>query len=223
MATETPPVVIPPVVTPPVTPPVVPPVVAPPDHAAQAAADAAAAAAAQKPPVVTPPVVPPAEVKFELALPKDAVIEAAAIERTTAFAKAAGLSPEVAQKTLDHANAEVAADRVQQKAAHAEAFKTLATKQWVEDVKADHVYGGEKYLTTVEEVKRAADRFLTNEERAVLNQTGWGNHPLLVKMFARIGQAMKDDKLVMGGGAGGTESQSAAQVLYGKTMNDLSK
>jgi len=187
---------------------VVPPVVTPPDSAAQAAADAVAAAAAQTPPVVTPPVVPPAEVKYELALPKDAVIEAAAIERTTAFAKATGLTPEAAQHALNHANAEVAADRVQQKAANVEAFKALATKTWVDEVKADATYGGEKYLVTVEEVKRAADRFLTAEERVVLNQTGWGNHPMLVKMFARIGQAMANDKFIQGTGGAGERDNS---------------
>ncbi len=131
-----------------------------------------------------------------LTLPKDAVIDAAAIERTTAFAKATGLSPEAAQHALNHANAEVSADRAAQQEANIEAFKTLATKTWVEEVQADPTYGGEKYLTTVAEVKRAADKFLTDEERVILNQ------------------ALANDKLVLGGPGGGPIKKSDAQVIY---------
>lgn len=215
---ETPPVV-PPVVppatpnasAPPVPPPAAPPA-PPPDPAAQAAADAAAAAAAVTPP--TPPVPPAGTPALTLTLPKDAVIDAAAIERTTAFAKATGLTPEAAQHALNHANAEVSADRAAQKTANEQAFKTLATKTWVEEVQADATYGGEKYLTTVADVKKAADRFLTPEERVILNQTGWGNHPMLVKMFARIGQALANDKLVVGGAGSGSTPKTNAQVLY---------
>ena len=190
------------------------------DQAAnQAAADAAAAAAAiPTPPVVVPPVepvTPVVDVQYTLALPKDAVIEASAVERATAFAKAEKLSPEAAQKALDFVNTEVAADRAKQETANQDAFKTLARETWVADLKADTTFGGEKYLTTREEIKRAADRFLTPAERETLNVTGWGNHPMLCRMFARIGQALANDKLVMGGGAGSAGSgKSDAQALY---------
>jgi len=220
--TETPPMTSP---ASPAAAPVVPPVPAvSPSATDQAAANAAALAAASAPPPAAPsppPAAPPAPVEYTLALPTGAVLEASAIERTTAFAKATGLSPAAAQHALNHANAEVAADRAQQKAAQAEAFKTMATKTWVEEIRADATFGGEKYLTTVEEVKRAADRFLTDADRVVLNQTGWGNHPLLVKMFARIGQAMKNDTFVQGGASGGGVKPDAATLLYGDTKKPV--
>jgi len=155
-----------------------------------------------------------AEVAYTLALPKDAQIEAGAVERLTSFAKEHKLAPDVAQKALDLADAEVKADRVKQNEAASESFKALASKQWVEDVKADKEFGGEKYLVTVEEVKRAADRFLTDEDRETLNKTGWGNHPMLVKMFARIGRSMGNDKLVNGNSGGNGVPKSDAQALY---------
>lgn len=187
--------VVPAAVTP--SPSVTPPAESP-APANQAAADAAAAAAAKP----STPATPPAEVAYTLALPKDAQIEAGAVERLTSFAKEHKLAPEIAQKALDLADAEVKADRVKQNESAAESFKTMATKQWVEDVKADAEFGGEKYLVTVEEVKRAADKFLTDADREVLNTTGWGNHPMLVKMFARIGRSMANDKLVNSGASG---------------------
>lgn len=181
----------------------------------QAAADAVAAqAAASNAPTAVVPVVPPAEVAYALALPKDAQIEASAIERVTTFAKDHKLAPDVAQKALDLADAEVKADRNKQNVLATESFKTMATKQWVEDVKADTEFGGDKYLVTVEEVKRAADRFLTDADREVLNTTGWGNHPMLVKMFARIGRAISNDKLVNGNSGGAPSPKTDAQALY---------
>ena len=190
------------------------PAVTPP--AVDAAANAVAQAAAAAPPAVA---TPPAAVEYALTLPKDSVLDASALERTTAFAKAAGLAPVVAQKALDYAQAEVAADRTRQETAQQEAFKTLTTKTWVDEVKADPMYGGEKYLVTVEEVKRAADKFLTPEDREALNTSGWGNHPMLVKMFARIGKAMANDSMVTGGSGGTGTRKSDADVLYGTPPN----
>lgn len=179
----------------------------------QAAADAAAAAAAKAVVKESTPAIP-AEVAYTLALPKDAQIEASAVERLTSFAKEHKLAPEVAQKALDLADAEVKADRAKQSEVALESFKTMATTQWVEDVKADKEFGGEQYLVTVEEVKRAADRFLTPEDRETLNVTGWGNHPMLVKMFARIGRAISNDKLVNGNSGGTGTPKTDGQVMY---------
>lgn len=158
---------------------------------------------------------PPAEVVYALTLPKDAAIEADAVERLTAFAKANSLSPETAQKALEHANAEVAADRAKQTEANTQAFQTLARETWVNELKADKEFGGEKFDATVIESKRAADRFITAEEKKILDETGWGNHPLLVRIMARVGRGMGNDTLVTGGGMGGGSHKSTAELLYG--------
>lgn len=176
------------------------------------AADTAAAAAAQ--PIVTPPVTPPAEPVYALALPKDAVIEAGALERLTTFAKAEKLSPEVAQKALELANAEVAADRTRQSEANAEAFKTMAFETWMTELKADKEFGGEKFDATVLESSRAVAKFITPEEKQILNDTGWGNHPMLVRFFARVGRTMAPDTLVNGNAGGVTQPKTDAQVIY---------
>lgn len=170
----------------------------------QRAADAAAAQAGTTTGTQTP-------IEYTLALPKDAVIEASAVERATAFAKAEKLTPDAAQKALDFVNTEVAADRVRQETASQVAFKVLARETWVAELKADPTFGGEQYLTTVEDVTRASARFLTAEERELLNVTGWGNHPMLCKMFARIGQALANDKLLMGGGSGSGERDNSME------------
>ncbi len=204
------------------TEPVVTPTPTVPDAAVQAAADkAAAAAASQDGAVKTAEQIaaeaaakPPAEQTYTLALPKDAVLDASAVEKVTTFAKAHTLSPAAAQTALDIANAEVAADRTRQEQVHASAFQKLATETWPSEIKADKEFGGANYDATVEAVKRAADQFFTPAEKQILNSTGWGNHPMLVRAFARIGRAMAEDKIVTGGAGGGGAKKTDAQVIY---------
>ena len=194
----------------------------PPDPAAQAAANNAAASAAAPPPDPKAGTPAPAPndgnkaVEYKLELPKGASLEASAIERTLAFAKATGLSPESAQHALNHADAEVKADRVKQQEANAETFRKLAFESWPAEIKADKELGGDNYFKTVENCERAAKRFFTEAERETLKKTGWGNHPLMVRFSNRIGAAMADDKFV-GGGGGGVENARAADLLYGGT------
>jgi len=209
---------------------VVPPVIVP--AAEQAAADSAAAAAATLAATQTKndgavktaeQIAAEAALKvdpvYTLALPKDAVIEASAVERLTAFAKANTLSPETAQKALDLANAEVAADRTRQQEANVETFQTMARETWPNEIKADKEFGGDKFDATIAESKRAAEVAWTPEERKILNETGWGNHPLLVKGMARVGRRMADDKLVTGGAGGGATPKSDAAVMYPNMAN----
>ena len=180
-----------------------------------AAAAASASAAVKTAEQIAADAAAKTPIEYQLALPKDAVIEAQAVERMTAFAKAHNLSPDAAQKALDHANAEVVADRAAQAARNAEAFNTLARETWVNEIKADKEFGGDKFDATVLESKRAADKFITAEEKQILNETGWGNHPMLVRFFARVGRMMGEDGLITGNGNAAPEPMRAADRLYG--------
>ncbi len=183
-----------------------------PSAAEQAAVEAAAKAVAP----VVPPVAPQ---PYTLALPKDAVIDASALERVTAFAKAGNLPPIVAQQALDLANAEVVADRARQSESQQASFKKLAFEQWPAEFAKHPTYGGDKYPTTVANIKRLADLVIAPYPARVeaLNTTGWGNHPLLNEIFADIGARMANDGFVSGGGSGTVVKKSDADVLYGSS------
>lgn len=56
------------------------------------------------------------------------------------------------------------------------------------------------------------DKFGSPELKQYLNETGLGNHPELVRIFANIGKAMSEDGLVTGNSGG---VKSAADVLFG--------
>jgi len=150
--------------------------------------------------------------KYELKLGDGALLKPDAIERTAAIARELGLSQEGAQKALDYAAAEVKAYHEALIAEH-----RRMGEEWKQQIATDPEIAGEKgdqLATNVELARRAARHWGGEELLKALDETGYGNHPLLVRMFMRIGKAMADDKLVTGN-RGGTEPRDPAQVLYG--------
>jgi hypothetical protein len=155
---------------------------------------------------------PQPDIQYTLALPQDAVLESSAIERMTAFAKANHLSPDVAQQALNHANAEVVADRDQQ----TDAWRTLTRETWVNEVKRDPEIGGEKYTGAVTGTKRFLAEFGDEEIRQFLDDTGFGNNKFVIRLLSRAMARMETEKRRSGSGEGG-ERKSDAEVLYGNT------
>ena len=149
--------------------------------------------------------------KFELKLPQGSLLDAGAIERTVAFAKEQGLPSKVAQALLDRESKLLAVHAEGQQ----KTYKELTTK-WVEDIKADKEIGGEDFGKHAELAKRVVDRFGSDDLRKGLNDTGFGNHPELVRMLVKIGKSMSEDQLVLPGKTAAT-GKDMADVFYGST------
>lgn len=128
------------------------------------------------------------------------------VEKT---AKELGLSNEAAQKLLERDAAQAKGFQDSAKAQLAE----LSTK-WVDAIKADKEIGGESFKGSVEAAHRALEKFGSDALRQALNETGLGNHPELVRTFARIGKAMSEDKF-HSGEQGKQKPRDAATLLYG--------
>lgn len=158
--------------------------------AADSASPSAGAPNAQ-PPAAQPPKVPE---KYDLKLPDGSLLEASHIERISSFAKEKGLSNEMAQSLLEREHGAVSS--------YAEAQKQNYNKtvdSWAKLVEADSEIGGEGYKKNVELASRVIKRFGSESLVKALNETGYGNHPELVRAFTRIGKAMTEDQLVMPG------------------------
>jgi hypothetical protein len=180
------------------------------DPVAQPGSQAAPPAATpEKPPEVKPSVVPE---KYDLKLPEGAQIKPDQLEKIASFAKEQGFSQEQAQKYLERENA-VLSDFVK---SQEDGLKTQ-TQAWVESVKGDKELGGEKFKENMEVSLRAVQKFCSPDFVKLLNDTGLGNHPELVRAFYRIGSAMKEDSLVIPGAQGASAGKSAAELLYGGT------
>jgi hypothetical protein len=89
------------------------------------------------------------------------------------------------------------------------------TRGWADTAKADQEIGGDKWHANVEVAQRALNTFGTPELKEALNQYGLGNHPELIRLMVRMGNAMREDTIVLPGSQAGGARKSTAEILYG--------
>jgi hypothetical protein len=145
--------------------------------------------------------------KYTLTLPADSPFAEDDLVGFASEAKALGLTQDEAQKLVDTRVSHVA----------------NAAKTYLDELKADPELGGAKFQATVDLAVKGRDILFPpgTEEAAMINdwfeRTGLGNHKLLVRAFARLGQRMAEDTTTQPGGASGTgkKERTVAEVLYG--------
>lgn len=126
---------------------------------------------------------------YELQMPEGIELDKASAEEFTTIAKELKLDQAAAQKLAD-----IAAKQAQRQVeAH-----TKLVESWVESVKADKDIGGDKLEENLGIARKALDTFGTPELRDVLNASGLGNHPEVIKAFVKAGKAISEDKFVAG-------------------------
>lgn len=165
-----------------------------------------------EPAVEKPPEKPAVPEKYELKLKEGSLLDAKVVEHVEARAKALGLSAEQAQALLEEKEQTVSSIVQSQK-------DTLAanTAKWIEDVKNDKELGGEGVNENLETAKRFVAKFGSDAFKKELEITGYGNHPELIRIFARAGKALKDDISVFSGSKGGPDVRPLEDVFYGGT------
>lgn len=192
-----------------------------PAPAADGAAPAAAAAPEQNAPAAKPtdkPADKPADgtdlkaaekpgapEKYEFTPPEGSELNPEVMAEFEGVAKELGLTQEAAQKVVNAMGPRMAA--VQK--AQVEAMKTA----WTESARTDKEFGGEKLNENLAVAKKALDAFGTPELRTLLNDTGLGNHPEIIRAFFKAGQKISAPNFVTGGASGAAEA-SAAAVLF---------
>lgn len=147
---------------------------------------------------------PAAPEKYEFAAPEGQELDANALSVFEPIAKELGLTQEQAQKLVD------IYPQIQQQ--QAEAWSKQG-EEWREQVKSDKEIGGDKYTANVGNAQKALDQFGSPALREYLETTLLGNHPELVRFFAKVGKAVSEDTMVMPNNGG---QLSTADLLYGK-------
>jgi hypothetical protein len=142
--------------------------------------------------------------KYEFVAPEGVELDPVALEKFEPVARELGLTSDQANK-LVALQAELVAGQSQQWSKQVET--------WVTSVKADKELGGVGLNGTLSNATRALNQFGTPELKAALDATGMGNHPELVRVFARVGKAMAEDGHVPAGTAS-NQKRSAAEILY---------
>lgn len=113
------------------------------------------------------------------------------------LAKEFGLTQEAAQKLIDMQSR---MEGMRAEAAHQALIEQ--SQAWVKSLREDAEFGGESYDKNVATAVKAVERFASPELRSLLNQSGLGNHPELVKLFHRIGNSISEDSIAFGGTQG---------------------
>lgn len=122
--------------------------------------------------------------------------------------------------------------KVQERVLKAQADDFTALKAgWAKQVQDDPEIGGKNWAETEALAAKALDTFgapsvkdadgnETNEFRALLNETGLGNHPVLVRMFRQIGEKVGEDSDIVRTDVVPQAKLSRAEILY---PNDVPK
>lgn len=147
---------------------------------------------------------------YKLELPKDTRLRDADMERIASYAKEQGLSKDAAQKLLQGESE--ARDSYFEKLQedHQENIR-----EWQSEVKLDKELGGENYNKNIELARRVAHKFGSERFLKDLDESGYGNHPEMVRVFARIGKSMHSDEFVRAGSQSGGD-RSMEDLFYGK-------
>ena len=143
-------------------------------------------------------------------LPQGVEVDAVALEQAQSLFAEARLSQPQAQKLVDLYAGKMS-ELVQSQISAAESRQ----KAWVADVKNDPELGGRRFEQARASAQRALNRFGTPELRRTLDELWVGNNPQLFRFFARVGQALSEDRYV--GAQSSASRLTAAETLYPNT------
>jgi hypothetical protein len=145
---------------------------------------------------------------YDFKAPEGKEYDSAVLTSFSDAAKAANLTQDAAQKLLE-SMAPTLATRQQ------EQVKAIQTG-WADASKTDKEFGGEKLQENLAVAQKALAAYSTPEFRKLLDNTGLGNHPEVIRAFVKIGKGMNEDGFVAGRGGAPTATTTAA-LLYDKT------
>lgn len=138
----------------------------------------------------------PAEVVYEFKLPDGVTFKDGALDDLKATAKELGLTQEQAQRIAD-----LGAKQSQGFAAQLVEQQKALTAEWAEQTTTDKEIGGDKLPENLGVAKKALDSFGTPALKTLLNQSGLGNHPEIVRFMVKAGKAISEDGQLVTGAA----------------------
>lgn len=147
--------------------------------------------------------------KYDLKLPEGSLLDEAFISNFETYAKEKKMSQEEAAASFqrDHdlvtgvMNAKI------------NSFKKEA-EGWVTQVKNDKEIGGQNLNKNIEMAKRFIDHFAEPAFKELLAETGYQNHPELVRMIVRASKAIHEDEFLNSDQRVPKNQKSIAQKMY---------
>lgn len=142
--------------------------------------------------------------KYEFKAAEGVTFDDTVLGAYSEVAKDLNLPQDAAQKVLDKVAPVIQARQAEQIAA--------VRTAWAESAQTDKEFGGEKLTENLTVAKKALDTFGSPELKKLLNESGLGNNPEVIRAFYRAGKAISEDKFV--GGKATPADANDARSLY---------
>lgn len=159
--------------------------------------------------------------ELDIKIPEGFEVDAGQLASFKKLAADVGLTADGATKLVAwQAEISKAAHGAMQEAQTAALKKTEG--EWMEALKHDPDFGGTRHKETMAVASRALTKYGDKQLAADLVEMGLSAHPGLIKLFARVGRAMGEDRAtdVRGSGAMGQASEAEAlQKQYPSMFN----
>lgn len=143
--------------------------------------------------------------KYDFVMPEGVVLDTAAAEEFSVLAKELKLDNATAQRVADIA-AKMQLKHAEQQAA--------TVKGWADSSKTDKEFGGDNLKQNLSVAQKAIDTFGSSELKAMLKETGLGNHPEIIRFAFKAGSAISEDGFVRAGSRAPTPTASLEKKLY---------
>ncbi len=124
-------------------------------------------------------------------------------------AKEVGLNQDQAQKMTD-----MAVKLSQKFAENQHKAMTEQRNVWEESARSDKEFGGDQFDANLAVAKKALDAFATPELVKLLNESGLGSNPDIIRTFYRVGKKLSEDAMMPGTRAPETVKRTLSQTLY---------
>lgn len=155
---------------------------------------------------------------YELAVPEGfEKLDDTAVEAATPVFKELGLSNEQANKLVPVV-ADYAKRIVEQRDEQLMGTILEQRKTWLNDAKADKEIGGANWDATMQSAARALDRLgfpKGSPLRVALDESGFGNHPELIRFAAKVGKEIGEDADFVRSDANTPVKKTDEELFYG--------
>ena len=94
-----------------------------------------------------------------------------------------------------------------------------ARTEWAERSQSDEEFGGESFESNIEVAKSALNAFGTDPFKQLLQESGLGNHPEVIRFMYRAGKAISEDSYV--GNSLGANAKSGVPKDFNGIANAL--
>lgn len=165
------------------------------------------------PPAPTPPAGAP-ENYAPFTMPDGFKLSEGNNTKMVAFAKKYNLTQDAAQELVNF-GVDFSKEISEGHKVKSEADFKAKREGWVNAIKSDKEFGGDKFDETANRARRAVKTFGDTELVKLFEDEGYGDHPALIRAFARIDRKINAEANFIEGGTPNSSNTSAAEVLFG--------